>query len=103
MPNINKDEYGQTLRVDLGEDISTATAYAFILEPKYGAKLEKTGTLGTANAVVGDETFLANQHIEYILADGDINKSGQWRMKGEATMSATNKVIGDYVQFTVME
>jgi len=100
---LNKDEYGQTLRVNFGEDISAATAYSFILEPKYGEKLEKTGTLGTSNVVVDDETYQANQYIEYVTADGDIDKAGDWRMKGEATMSGTNKVIGDYKRFVVLD
>lgn len=103
MPNINKNEYGQTLRVNLGEDISTATAYDFIIEPKYGEKLEKTGVLGTVNVVEGDETYLANQYLQYTIADGDIDQAGQWRMKGEADLSATSKVISDYKYFTVLE
>jgi hypothetical protein len=103
MTNINNGEYGQTLRVSFNEDVSTATAYNFVLEPKYGDKLEKTGTLGTVNIDVGDETWLANEYIEYILADGDIDQDGQWRKKGEATMSATDKRITDYSYFTVLD
>jgi hypothetical protein len=103
MPNINKNEYGQTLRVNFGEDISTATAYNFIIEPQAGTKLEKTGTLGTSNVTEGDETYLANQYIEYVTTDSDIDQASQWRKKGEATMSATDKRITDYSYFTVLE
>ena len=103
MTNINKDEDGQTLRVNFSEDISAASDYLFIIEPKFGDKLEKTGVLGTANVDVGDETYLANEYIEYVTEDGDIDQSGQWRMKGEATMSSTEKLITDYVQFTVLD
>jgi hypothetical protein len=100
---LNKDEYGQTLRVNFNEDISTATAYNFILEPKRGDKLEKTGTLGTSNVDVDDETYLANQYIEYVTADGDIDQAGQWRMKAEATMSSTQVISTDYQEFTVLD
>ena len=103
MPSINKDEYGQTLRVNFGEDVSAATAYNFIIEPKFGDKLEKTGTLGTSNVEVGDETYLANEYIEYITEDGDIDQAGQWRMKAEATMSSTEKLSTDYQLFTVLD
>lgn len=101
--NINKDEYGQTLRVNLGEDVSTATSYEFILEPKFGDKLEKVGILGTVNITVGDEDWLANEYIEYVTIDGDIDHAGQWRMKGIATMSATETVNGDYSYFTGLD
>ena len=103
MPNINKNEYGQTLRVNLGEDISTATDYILIIEPKYGEELEKTGVLGVVNVVEGDETYLANEYITYVTSDGDIDKAGQWRVKGQADLSATNRVISDYKYFTVLE
>ena len=106
MANLNKGETGQTIFANLGEDVSTATAYKFILEPKLGTKLEKVDadgvTLGTANVDVGDETYLANQYVKYTTQDGDLSYSGQWRLKGEATMSATNQVIGDYRSVTVL-
>ena len=106
MASLNKNEYGQVLYANLGEDISTATAYKFVLEPKLGTKLEKVDadgvTLGTANVDVGDETYLANQYVKYTTQDGDISYSGEWRSKGEATMSSTNQVIGDYTRFTVL-
>ena len=101
--NLNNGEYGQTLRVNLGEDVSTATEYSFILEPQYGEKLEKTGILGTVNITEGDEDWLANEYIEYVTIVGDINKSGQWRKKGIATMSATETVNSDYDFFTVLD
>lgn len=104
MPNINVNETGQVIRANFGQDISAATSYNFIIEPQAGAKQEKTtATVGTINVTVGDETYLANQYIEYTTLTGDIDQAGQWRLKGEATLSATQKVISDYQRFTVLE
>lgn len=107
MPDLNKNETGQTVRANLAQDISTATAYKFILEPKVGVKLEKVDSdgvvLGTSNIVVDDETYLANQYIEYTIKEGDLNFSGLWRFKGEATLSNTSKVIGDYKRVRVLD
>lgn len=106
MANLNKGETGQVLYANLGEDVSSATAYRFILEPKVGTKLEKVDAdgvaIGAANAEVGDETYLANQYITYTTKAGDLDYVGQWRIKGEATLSGTNKVVGDYKRVTVL-
>lgn len=106
MPNLNKAETGQVLRVNLNEDISTATAYKFNLEPRLGAlkaKLDADGVvLGTVNITVDDESYLANQYLEYTTKTDDLDYAGQWRIKGEATMSATQTIIGDYKMITVM-
>lgn len=103
MANLNKDEYGQVIRVNFGQDISAATSFNFILEPQVGEKLERsTAVLGTVNVVVGDESYLADQYIEYTTGAGDIDKDGLWRIKGEATLSGTNKVISDYKTIPVL-
>ena len=102
MSNLNVNEYGQVLRVNFGLDVSSASSYNFIIEPKVGEKVEKsTATLGTANVTVGDETYTANQYIEYTTASGDLDQAGQWRIKGEATMSGSIKVISNYKSITV--
>lgn len=107
MANLNKSEYGQTIHINFSEDISSATAFNFILEPKQGEKLEKTAAdgvvLGTSNVDVGDETYVANQYISYTVKEGDLDYAGQWRKKAEATMSATNKITTDYELFEVLE
>ena len=107
MANLNVSEYGNTIYANLGADISTFTALNFILEPKVGTKLEKSVSdgvaLGTVDLVVDDETYTANEYISYTIKTGDISVSGQWRTKGEATLSSTNKVIGDYKRITVLD
>jgi len=105
--NYNKLEYGQKIYADLGQDVSSATELNFILEPEIGDKLTKVISdgvaVGTVNINVDDKTYLANQYLEYTIKKDDLNYAGLWRAKGEAILSATNKVIGDYVNFTVME
>ena len=107
MPSLNKSEYGQVVRVNLFEDVSTATDLTFVLQPKVGESLERTASngvaIGTSNVDVGDETYLANQYLEYTILDGDLTYAGQWRIKGKAKLSATKEVISDYKRITVME
>ncbi len=102
---LNKNEYGQIIYVDLGEDISSATIITMILEPKIGEKLEKTAgvSVGTVNVDVNDETYLANQYLQYTIEADDLTYAGLWRKKGKAKLSTTNEVISDYTTFTVME
>jgi len=102
---LNQGEYGQVLRVNFGEDISTNTALELTIQPKHGAsKTIVTGVaLGTSNAEVGDDTFLANEFITYTLIANDLNFKGQFRMKGKATMSTTKVIISDYVYITVLD
>jgi len=115
---MNQYEYGQVLHVNLGQDVSAATAYEFILQPKSGIPTNKnsTGTqpansivrtgsdvtVGTESVTVGDETYLANQYLQYTTKEHDLDITGIWRIKGTATMSATNKVVGDYRNITVV-
>ena len=108
MINYNKDEFGQLIYADMGQDVSTASELKLILQAQVSVNGDKseivTGvTVGAANVDVNDETFLANQYLQYTIKDGDLNKAGLWRVKGEALLSSTNRVIGDYRTFTVAE
>ena len=115
---MNQYEYGQVLYANLGQDVSAATAYEFILQPKHGIptngnskgnqplnSIVRTGTdvtVGNSNVEVGDETYLANQYIQYTIKENDLDIVGRWRIKGTATISATNKLIGDFRSITVL-
>ena len=100
MTELNNGEYGQTLYVNFDQDISSATALNFILEPMLGEKIERSASdgvaVGTVNIDVRDESYLANQYIQYTIKDGDIDKAGTWRYKAEATLSSTVKLVSDY-------
>jgi len=107
MMTLNNGEYGDVLYAKLGEDVSTATDYNMILEPYVGTKKTKTVangvTLGTVNVTVDDEDYIANEYIKYTTIDGDIDQSGLWRIKGNAQMSSTRKLIGDYNHISVID
>lgn len=111
---LNKYETGQIIRVDLGQDISTNTGTLFILQPQVGTPkndakntdypnsiVRANATVGTVDIEVGDETYLANQYLEYTTVTDDLSSSGIWRAKGVATVSGNN-VVGDYKNITVL-
>ncbi len=104
----NKDEYGQLIYANMREDVSEATELKMFLQPKTSVDGEKkeitTGlTVGTTDITVDNNLYLANQYIIYTTIEGDLDKAGLWRVKGEATLSALRKVINDYKIFTVLD
>jgi len=103
---LNKNEYGQVLRINFNQDVSGATDLTFLLEPKYGTEVSKTNltgvTVGSSNVDVGDSSYLANEFIEYTIESTDLDYAGQYRMKGKAKLSATNEIVSDYVFFNVL-
>ncbi len=117
MADLNKWEYGQVLRADIGQDVSTNTGLRFILQPKSGTPENNTRTdnypnaivrtsgvtVGAVDVVVGDVTFSANEYLEYTTLVNDLSISGLWRVKGEADITSTNKVSGDYRNITVLD
>jgi len=103
MMTLNKNEYGTVLYADLREDISAATALNFVLLPKSGNKKEFTGTLGTVDITVDDQNYTANKYMTYTLLGGDLDQSGLWQKKGEATMTATKVIYGDYEYISVLD
>ena len=104
---FNKDEYGDIIYTNLGEDVSTATDLTMVLEPKIGLTLEKVTSdvvsVGTVNVDVDDETLIANQYLKYTIKADDLTFAGLWRKKGKAKLSNTNLVVSDFTLFTVLE
>jgi len=98
---MNVNEFGQTIRANIGQDVSSLTTYKMILEAETGKCIEKDATLGTVDVVEGDETFLANQYLEYVVESEVLDRVGQWRKKAKAT-SATQEISGNYQRFTVL-
>lgn len=107
MANLNKGEYGQKVYVNMGEDVSGASTITFILEPQSGEKLTKQAAdgvaVGASNVAYEDQTFIANEYLEYTIKDGDLTYAGTWRLKGECLLTSTNKVISDYSYIEVLE
>ena len=119
MASFNVFEFGQVIRANLRQDVSTNTGLEMIIQPEVGSSKNAVHmdnkprgaviatnpdvTVGTVDIEVGDETFLANEYLEYTIKADDLSKPGIWRVKGSADISATDRVIGDYVRFTVLE
>jgi hypothetical protein len=101
--NYNNGEYGQKIYANFGESITGGTSLQLSLMPAYGSeKLITSGvTIGASNITVDDEDWIANQYLEYTIANGDLDKAGQWRVQGQALVSGVLKK-SDYKQFTVL-
>jgi hypothetical protein len=97
MPDLNKNEYGQKIYVNMGEDISTNIAISMEIQSRIGDLKTLSSSdgvaVGTVNIDVDDETFIANEYLEYTIKDGDLDGAGVWRKKGIVEIDATTKVI----------
>lgn len=103
MTDINKGEIGVPLRINLGEDISTATETIIIAQPEVGTTKEFVATVPNTNVTVDGVTLLANEYAEYTtLTEEDLDYVGRWRMKLKATFSSTDIAQTNYVKFRVL-
>lgn len=103
MGNLNYNEVGQPIRINLGEDI-TLSAPTLILLPEIGNQKEITDgvTIPDANVIVGDETLLAGEYIEYFTKDGDLDYTGRWKFKVKLAFSSTDIRQTDFQKFRVL-
>lgn len=102
MSNINKGEIGQTLRINLSEDISAASCL-IIAQPEYGESKEFVATVPATPVVVNGETLNANEYAEYTTtSENDLDYAGKWRMKLKATFSTADVRQTNYVRFRVL-
>jgi hypothetical protein len=107
MTQLNKDEFGQTIYIDMGENVLAATELTIVIEPRLGTLKEKLNadgvTVGTTNITVDNVDLLANEYLQYTIKADDLDFAGLWRKKGKALLTATNIVISDYTRFTVLD
>lgn len=103
MGNLNKNEVGQPIRINLSEDISAATP-TLILQPKLGQVKEITTgvTIPAVNVTVDGQTLLANEYIEYFTKAGDLDFVGQWRFKTKLDFGSTDIRQTDFQRFSVL-
>jgi len=109
MPIFNKNAFGQLLKVNFFQDISTGTSFEMRIEPQFGGNrlegdkpiLTVVGTLGTVDTTVDDMKFLANQYLEYTIKEDDFKDVGRWRVKGIATLPAVT-IATNYQFFRVL-
>ena len=103
MANPNLNEIGIVIRVNVGEDISLSTP-TLMLEPEYGLVKEfQTGvTIPNVTVTANNETFNANEYIEYSTVDGDLDYVGRWRKKAKLDFSSIDIQQTDYTRFRVL-
>ena len=101
--SLNKNEVGQYIRIDLNEDISSATP-TLILEPKMGDIKEITTgvTIPVGDVTVDGQLLSGNQYIEYQTLATDLDYVGHWRYKCKLEFSPTDIRQTDYQRFTVL-
>lgn len=107
-PKITLGEFGQKLRFNVKEDISSSTVTLVFAAPNT-PEITKTVvdgiTVPATNLEVLEggisKTYLANQYAEYTIEDGLINKTGKWRVRIIAE-TITQKKISEYVTFSVV-
>lgn len=120
MSGFNKFEYGLVIRSNIGQDVLTNEGLEMTIQPEVGASMNATAngfdipvgaiivknplvTVGVVDVEVGDETFLANEYLEYTIQPNDLSKSGIWRVKGSVDISSNNRAVSDFVRFTVLD
>lgn len=103
MGNLNYNEVGQPIRINLGEDITLSTP-TLILLPELGNRKEITDgvSIPDTDVTVGDETLLAGEYIEYFTKDGDLDYTGRWKFKAKLTFSTTDIRQTDFQKFRVL-
>ena len=103
MGNLNIGEIGQPIRINLNEDISLATP-TLLLQSKTGELKEVTDgvTIPAVDVTIGSTTLLANQYVEYLTKDGDLDDVGIWRYRAKLTFSASDIRKTNYEFFTVL-
>ncbi len=103
MANLNFNEIGQIIRVNVGKDISSSTP-TLILQPEAGETKEITTgvTIPNIKVVTDAETFEANEYIEYTTIIDDLDYVGRWKKKAKLEFSASNIEQTDFVKFRVL-
>jgi hypothetical protein len=101
--NLNLNEIGSTIRVNLGYDI-TASTPTLILQPEIGITKEITTgvTIPNVQVVTDLETFEAGEYIEYNTIDGDLDYVGRWRKKAKLNFSSSDIQQNDFQKFRVL-
>lgn len=103
MTNLNLNEIGSIIRVNLGKDITLSTPI-LILQPEVGETKEITTgvTIPNVTVVTDLETFTSGEYIEYKTIDGDLDYVGRWRKKAKLTFSSSDIEQNDFEKFRVL-
>ncbi len=101
--NLNFNEVGQVIRINVGKDISASTP-TLVLQPEVGnAKLITSGvTIPTVEIEVNGVIFYPDEYIEYFTKDGDLDYVGRWKKRVKLDFSSTNIEKTNFTKFRVL-
>lgn len=103
MGNLNYNEIGQPIRINLGEDISSSTPTLILLPEVGDVKNIVSGvSIPTTSVTVGNETLNANEYIEYYTKDGDLDYVGRWKFKCKLEFASDDIRQTDFQKFRVL-
>ena len=101
------------------QDISAFSVFEIVIQPEQGSSknasqlpnrpkgaLIASGadvTVGTVDVTIGDVLYAANQYLQYTTKPDDLSHPGTWRVRGTVVKSAANKLLGDFLRFTVLD
>jgi hypothetical protein len=114
---FNAYEYGQVIRANMKQDISAFTVFEIVIQqgssknasqlpnrPKGAIIASGTDvTVGTVDVTIGDVLYAANEYLEYTTKVNDLSHPGTWRVRGTVRKSSANKLLGDFLRFTVLD
>ena len=103
MSNLNFNEIGSVIRVNIGYDITLATP-TLVLQPEVGEKKDITQgvTIPLVTVETDLETFTSGEYIEYTTIDGDLDYVGRWRKKAKLDFSSSDIQQNDFEKFRVL-
>jgi hypothetical protein len=116
---FNAYEYGQVIRANMKQDVSAFTVFEIVIQPEQGYSKNASQlpnrpkgaiiasgsdvTVGTVDVTIGDVLYAANEYLEYTTKINDLSHPGTWRVRGTVVKSAANKLLGDFLRFTVLD
>ena len=101
--NLVQHSTGDTIFLDLGTDISSATSLELILT-SYKSSIYRVPTVGAGDVESpdGSQKFLAGEYLEYLTVDGDTLVEGTLEVQGNITLSG-NERLSVVASFTVLK
>jgi hypothetical protein len=116
---FNAYEYGKVIRANMKQDVSSFTVFEIVIQPEQGSSKNASQlpnrpkgaiiasgtdvTVGTVDVTIGDVLYAANEYLEYTTKPDDLSHPGTWRVRGTVVKSAANKLLGDFLRFTVLD
>ena len=106
--SLNVLEYGRTLRINTGIDLTGSTPVLTLKSPAPYIEFKQRNnidgvSIGTVDIDVGDGViYKANTYVEYNFLIGDLDVAGIWSAKVEALYSSPSQcLITDFINFEV--